>query len=47
MLLEAGAPIKDVQYRLGHKNIKETLDIYTHCTHSMSEKTVAILNQIM
>lgn len=47
ILLEKGAPIKDVQYRLGHKNIKETLDIYSHCTENMSKKSVEILEQIV
>ena len=44
MLLEAGANPKDVQHRLGHKNIEETLQIYTHVTEKMQEQTVNILN---
>ena len=47
MLLESGAPIKGVQQRLGHKNIKETLDIYAHCTPVMNNDTINILEKIM
>ena len=32
LLFEAGAPIKEVQDRLGHSDVKTTLDIYTHVT---------------
>lgn len=32
MLFEAGWSIKDVQERLGHKDFKTTMDIYTHVT---------------
>lgn len=46
MLLEAGANPKDVQVRLGHKNIDMTLQIYTHVTEKMSEQTITILDQI-
>lgn len=37
-LLEAGAPIKYVQERLGHKNIKVTLDVYNHLTQNQTEQ---------
>ena len=47
LLLEHGAPIKSVQERLGHKNIKETLDIYSHCTENMEHETVSILDKIL
>ncbi len=47
VLLENGAPVKDVQARLGHKNIKETLDIYSHCTPKMAEKSIEILESIV
>lgn len=32
LLFEAGATIKEVQVRLGHRDVKTTLDIYTHVT---------------
>ena len=44
--LEAGANPKDVQVRLGHKNIDVTLQIYAHVTESMSDKTIELLNKI-
>lgn len=44
MLLENGAEIKDVQHRLGHKNIQVTLQIYAHLTEKMQNRTVEILN---
>ena len=34
MLLDAGAPLKYIQYRLGHKNIDITLNVYQHFTES-------------
>ena len=46
MLLENGANIKDVQHRLGHKNIQVTLQIYAHLTEKMENRTIEILNQI-
>lgn len=42
MLIEAGANIKDVSLRLGHSNIETTLQIYTHKTDEMSQRTVDI-----
>lgn len=39
LLLEAGLNIKDVQERLGHKNIQITLDIYSHVTQQKKQKT--------
>lgn len=32
LLLEAGVPIKEVQERLGHSDIKTTMNIYAHVT---------------
>lgn len=46
MMLENGAPPKDVQHRLGHKNIKVTMDIYAKLTQKMEEQSVNILNNI-
>lgn len=45
MLIENGAPIKDVQHRLGHKSVQVTLDIYSHVTQKMQIQTVDILNE--
>lgn len=42
-LLDAGANPKDVQIRLGHKNIETTLQIYTHITEKMQNTTIEIL----
>ncbi|QQK75842.1 site-specific integrase [Salicibibacter cibarius] len=39
LLFEAGVDIKDVQERLGHSDIKMTLDIYTHVTETKQEKS--------
>ena len=39
LLFESGASIKEVQDRLGHENIKTTMDIYAHVTQSAREKT--------
>lgn len=39
LLFESGASIKEVQDRLGHEDIKTTMDIYTHVTKSAREKT--------
>lgn len=39
LLFEAGASIKEVQERLGHSDIKMTMNIYTHVTDSLKEQT--------
>lgn len=39
LLFEAGASIKEVQARLGHRDIKTTMNIYTHVTESIKDKT--------
>lgn len=36
-LFEAGASIKEVQDRLGHADVKTTMDIYTHVTKKAQE----------
>lgn len=40
LLFEAGASIKEVQYRLGHRDVKTTLDIYTHVTRKTKSETI-------
>lgn len=46
LLVENGANIKDVQRRLGHANIRVTLDTYTHVTPKMSRQTVEIFESL-
>lgn len=46
MLLEAGVNPKEVQHRLGHKNIQVTLDIYSHLTEKMQADAVDIMNTL-
>ncbi len=40
MLLEADVNIKVVQQRLGHENIKTTLNIYSHLTNKLEEDAI-------
>lgn len=47
LLLEQGAPIKDIQKRLGHKKTSLTLDTYSHLTEKMSHQTVDIFENLM
>ena len=39
LLFESGASVKEVQVRLGHTDIKTTMDIYTHVTKRQTEET--------
>ncbi|MCW6663298.1 site-specific integrase [Aerococcaceae bacterium NML190073] len=39
LLFEAGLSVKEVQARLGHSDIKTTLDIYTHVTEKQREES--------
>lgn len=45
-LISRGANIKDVQKRLGHKDIAMTLRVYTEVTAEMTSKTKSILNEL-
>lgn len=45
-LLMNGSDVKYVQYRMGHKSVKTTLDIYTHLTEEKSTSEVARLNNL-
>ncbi|MCK0473360.1 tyrosine-type recombinase/integrase [Halalkalibacter sp. APA_J-10(15)] len=47
LLFAAGASIKDVQVRLGHKDIQTTMDIYTHVTEEAKEKTAEMFQKYM
>ena len=46
MLAEKGASPKYVQYRLGHKNIQVTMQIYQHLTDKMSEEGARLLDTL-
>ena len=39
-LIENGANLKSIQYRVGHSDIKTTLNIYTHVTEKMKKDVV-------
>lgn len=39
LLFESGASIKEVQERLGYKDIKTTMNIYAHVTPQSVKKT--------
>lgn len=47
LLLEQGAPIKDIQTRLGHSRSGITLDTYSHLTDKMKNQTVDIFERLM
>ncbi|TQR14758.1 site-specific integrase [Psychrobacillus soli] len=40
LLFDAGATIKEVQVRLGHTDVKTTLDVYTHVTKKAKAETI-------
>lgn len=45
LLFEAGVTIKEVQVRLGHQDVKTTLDIYTHVTKKTQARTIEKFNE--
>lgn len=47
LLFEAGASIKEVQERLGHEDIKTTMNIYAHVTENAKEKTAEKFAQFL
>lgn len=47
ILFEAKATLKEVQERLGHKDIQTTMNIYTHVTRGVKEKTADIFNKFL
>jgi len=47
LLFEAGASMKQVQSRLGHSNIKTTMNVYTHVTKDSKEQTASLFSNFM
>lgn len=47
LLFEAGATIKEVQVRLGHIDMKTTLDVYTHVTEKAKASTIEKFNNYL
>ena len=46
LLIEAGAGIKEIQERLGHGDINTTMNIYSHMTKNIEEKTSQKFSQL-
>jgi len=44
-LVDGGADIKDVQMRLGHSDVKTTINTYVHDTETMKKRTVDIFEK--
>jgi integrase len=47
LLIEAGVGIKEIQQRLGHTEIKTTMNIYAHMTANMEEKASQQFGKLM
>lgn len=47
MMLEAEASMKEVQERLGHKDIRTTSNIYSHITPKMENEAVNKFSRYM
>ena len=47
MLIESGVSPKAVQERLGHSDIKTTMQTYVHGTDKMSQEAVEAFETIM
>lgn len=47
LLFEAKATPKEVQYRLGHKDMKTTFDVYTHVTDKANASTIEKFNNYL
>lgn len=47
LLFASGAPMKYVQYQLGHSSITMTMDLYTHLLPEVNDKCVNLLNNIV
>lgn len=47
LLINEGINVMEISRRLGHKDIKETLDTYAHLYPREEDKAVAILNRIL
>jgi integrase len=47
LLVESGVGIKEIQQRLGHTDIKTTMDIYAHMTKNLEEKASQKFSELM
>ncbi|MGG0666946.1 site-specific integrase [Lederbergia citrisecunda] len=47
LLFEAGANLKEVQDRLGHSDVKTTMDIYTHVSQKAKEEAINKFDSFM
>ncbi|MDD3016402.1 MAG: tyrosine-type recombinase/integrase [Lactococcus chungangensis] len=46
LLTELGVPVKTIMERVGHKDEKTTLQIYTHVTKNMKDDVVEKMNNL-
>ena len=47
LLVEMGASLKDIQYRLGHTDIQTTMNVYSHVSKSAKEKLANKFNKFI